>query len=185
MRIQRTVTVGLAVLAVLAVSGIGFAAFTTGAYINASANAGTLGPLVWAEGPTATAFGVGDTCMAVVSTTVTTSDTLLLTASGLVPGDFCTYGDTLANLGSVPATTTGQITHESGSLCAVLVYADTFFNPSTVIGTGGQTGAHTSTISAHGDINWAGTIFLPGTVGNAYQGTTCQFQVTVTGTAGT
>lgn len=184
MRKSRAVAAGLTVLAVLAVSGTGFAAFTTAAFEHPNAAAGTLGPLVWGEGPTATAFGYGDVCNATVGTTNTAGDTIFLLATGLLPGDFCTFGDTLANLGSLPAASSAQVTSASGTLCTVLTYADTFFNPSITVGTGGQVGAHTPTIHAHGQINWAGTISLPASTGNAYQGTSCAFMVTITGTAG-
>lgn len=185
MRRTRTVWAALAVLAVLAVSGTGFAAFTTGAYLHGNDAAGTLGPLVWGPNPTATAFGTNDVCNATVGTTMTPSDTIFLNATGLIPGDFCTYSDTLSNLGSIPAKTTGTVTYASGSLCAVLVYADTIsFNPSTVIGSGGQVGAHSTNIHAHGSVNWGGTISLPMSVGNAYQGTSCHFQITISASAG-
>lgn len=184
MRRSGAVAAGLVVLAVLAVSGTGFAAFTTSAFINQNAAAGTLGPLVWGQGPTATAYGIGDRCNATVTTTVLPDDTLDLKAQNLTPGDFCTYGDTLSNLGSIPAASTAQITSASGGLCAVLTYADTFFNPSVTVGAGGQIGAHHSTIHAHGLINWAGTISLPSRTPSEYSGTSCDFVVTITGSAG-
>lgn len=181
----KAVMAGLACLAILVSAGTGFAAFTSVAYLNGSAGAGTLGPLVWGPSPTHSESAGNDVCTATTGKTVTAGDTLLLSATNLLPGDECTYADTLTNLGSLPATGTEQITGASGTLCAVTVFQDNFFSPSTTVGSGGQIGATTNVVTPSTPFLWGGDIRLSTSAGNAYQDTSCSFMVTLTGTAGT
>jgi hypothetical protein len=184
MRLSRAATAGLVVLAVVAIAGTGFAAFTSTAYVNGSAVAGTLGPMIWGPDPAYGGFQPNDVCDASVGTTHITSDTLFLTASNFLPGDICSYGDNLNNLGSLPATVSEQITSASGSLCTYLAFGDNFFSPAVTIGSGGQTSGLTHTIPAGSYIQWAGFIhLLPSTPPSV--GGSCAFTVTLTGTAGT
>lgn len=183
----KAATAGLVCLAILVTAGTGFAAFSSSAYVNGSASAGSLGPLVWGASPTNSLSAPGITCADSVTTTSTTDDTLLLSAGNLAPGEECTYADTLSNLGTLPATATEQVTSASGALCAVLIFQDNFFSPPTTIGTGGQTGTTTNTISPTPGpvLVWGGDIRLSATAGNVYSLTTCTFLITLTGTAGT
>jgi hypothetical protein len=186
MRLTKAATTGLVILAVLLTAGTGFAAFTSGAYIPITVSSGTLGPLVWGSSPTNSSYAPNDVCTAVRGTTTNPGDTLILTATGLLPGDFCTFGDTLRNLGTIPAKTTSEISGDPiGGLCAVLTYSDSFFSPSTIVGTGGQSGSVSHTIPAGHTINWAGTIQLPSNTPSNYAGDGCSFVVTLTGSAGT
>jgi len=183
-RLTRASTTGLVIVAVLLTAGTGFAAFTAQAYVNGNAAAGTLGPLVWNPGPTASGFG-GGTCTVVRGMTNAPDDTLLLTAGNLAPGASCTYGDALTNQGSLPAAVSETITYANGALCSVLFYGDTFFSSAIAIGEGGQTSTTpVPAIGAHAEMNWAGTITLPSGTPTSYMGDTCDFTVTVTGTAG-
>ncbi len=176
----------VAVIVVLATVGVGYAAFSTAAYLQGSSSAGTLGPLVWGNGPTSTGYAVNDVCSAVVGTTTSTGDTLIVAAGELLPGDYCTYGDTLTlDGGSLPATLTAEVTTATGGLCPVLHYADSFFTYSIAIGSGGQTGNTWHQLEPGHSMNWAGTVSLPSTVGNSYQGLSCSFTVTLVGTVGT
>lgn len=99
----------IAVIAAVAVGGIGFAAFTSTATINGTATGGTLN-LQWT--PTGTpSIGAGtlvetnafDGCSATVAPSLIT-----ITATNLAPGDECyintSYGLFLENTGSLPAT---------------------------------------------------------------------------------
>ncbi len=119
-----------------------------------------------------------------MGTTHITSDTLFLSASDFLPGDICSYGDNLNNLGSLPASVSEQITSASGPLCAYVAFGDNFFSPAITIGAGGQTSALMHTVPAGSYIQWAGFIhLLPSTPPSV--GGTCAFTVTLTGTAGT
>jgi hypothetical protein len=184
MRLTKAATAGLAVVAVLAIAGTGFAAFTTSAYIQGNAQAGTLGPYVWGPYPTHSASGTA-VCSVTRGTTNYPGDTLFLSAGNLGPDTQCTYADVLDNLGTLPGNTTAQITSASGGLCSVLDYQDLFFSPAVVIGSGGQVGATSNTVYPGPSLIWAGDITLPGSVGSAHQGQSCSFTVTLTGTAGT
>lgn len=185
MRLSRSVTVALLAVAVLVTAGTGFAAFASNAYLNGTARAGMVGPLVWGPDPTPTSFAPNDVCSVVRSMTTLPGDTLELTASNLAPGDVCAYGDYLANGGSLPATASEQITWAEGALCAVLSYGDSFFSPSVVIANGGQTSLLSHVIPAGGSIQWAGFLSLSPGAGPAYQDASCNFVVTITGAAGT
>jgi hypothetical protein len=184
-RLSRSATAGLLAVTLVVTAGTGFAAFTGTAYLSGHAAAGTLGPLVWGPSPAYGGFAPNDVCTAVRTTTTLAGDTLDLTAGNLAPGDICAYGDSLSNGGSLPATTTEQISSASGGLCAVLTFGDNFFSPSVVIGSGGQTSSQPHTIPADGSIQWAGFLSLAPGAGIAYSGESCSFVVTVTGSAGT
>lgn len=99
----------IAVIAAVAVGGIGFAAFTSTATINGTATGGTLN-LQWTPaGTPSLAAGtlletnVFDGCSATVTPSLIT-----ITATNLAPGDQCeintSYGLFLENTGSLPAT---------------------------------------------------------------------------------
>ena len=186
MRSLRAIGSVLAIVAVFTVVGTGYAAFASSAYLNGSASAGTLGPLVWGPEPGAGGYESYNVCTVTVGTTTQTGDTLFLTASNLAPGDICSYGDSLANLGSLPAVAGEVVTHSSGGLCSALAYGDNFFSPSIVLGPGGQTSPLTHSISANGGIplQWEGFVhFLPNS-GNGYSGQSCAFTITLTASAG-
>ncbi len=184
MRIPRLVLLGVVLATTVATFGVGFAAFTSSAYVNGQGTAGTLGPLTWGTGPTYGGFGSAQ-CSATVGETNSPSDTIYLTAGNLAPSSFCSYGDDLYNAGSLPANVTEQVTSASGTLCAVLYYEDPMFDPATLIGSGGQVSPNYLIVPADSYVPWEGTIYLSADAGNAYQGTSCAFQITLTGTAGT
>lgn len=185
MHLTKGLTAGLVAVTLLVTVGTGFAAFTANAYVNGSARAGTLGPLTWGPSPAYGGFAPNDVCTADVGATNAPSDTLFLTADNLAPGDICSFGDSLSNGGSLPATVSEKITSASGGLCAVLFFGDNFFNPSVLIGPGGQTSTLTHVVPAGSFIQWEGFIHFSHSAGNAYQGLSCHFVVTLTGTAGT
>jgi hypothetical protein len=97
-----------AIVAVVAVGGIGFASFTATAYLNGSAQAGTI-QLQWGADPVATPSATYVTCSAVVGETTTAGDTLTVSASNLAPGDSCSFADSLNDVGSLPGTTYAQL----------------------------------------------------------------------------
>jgi hypothetical protein len=177
-----------AIVAVVAVGGIGFAAFTTTAYVNGNAAAGTLGPLTWSDlgTPVATSTYVGCT----VSTgnhsvTGTTQDDLFIGATNLAPGDQCTFTADLNNLGSIPANVYAQVTCVNpAAACLVFTYWDNFAPfPNGYDVSGGPFGP--LTIGAGSYIAYTGTLGLEAGLGNSAQGWTCEFEITLSATAGT
>ena len=105
-----------ALVAVVAVGGIGFATFTANAYVNGNAQAGYL-QLQWGPEPTTTPSAYYVACTAVVGQTNTAGDTLTVTATNLAPGDSCTFADTLNDIGSLPANTYAQLQNPVYSGC--------------------------------------------------------------------
>ena len=95
-----------AVIAVAAIGGIGFSAFTSNAYVVGNVSSGSIN-LEWT--PTGSAAVVVSASNDVCSATVTQS-TLYVNVSGLAPGDTCTLpssdGVYLTNTGSIPASVT-------------------------------------------------------------------------------
>ena len=184
MRFPRWVAAALIGVTILAAGGTGFAAFTTSAFVNGSASAGTLGPLTWGDSPVSSWSASNDVCSASVGTTDSSGDTLILSATNLAPGDYCGFADTLYNAGSLPAAATESITSASGGLCSQVQFGDVFFSPSVTIGAGGQTGAQSKTLPADSAIIWEGTIAFSSSASNAFEDSSCSFQATLTGTAG-
>ena len=172
-----------AILVAFATAGTGYAAFTASVSVNGTATSGTLGPFYWAA-PSAHGFGSYDTCSSSLYTDHSPDDTLNLSAKNLAPGDLCGYAADLYNPGSLPATVTETITSASGALCADLTFSDNGFTPGVTIGSGGQTGATSFSVSAGGFVTWGGTIYLPSGAGDSGNGAPCQFTVAVTGSAG-
>lgn len=168
----------VAVVAVVAVGGIGFSAFTSSAYVNGSGSAGTLGPLYFTH--VKDVDGPGESCLSTITTTYNQSDTLNVYASNLAPGAYCNYYEVLHNAGSLGAEVYATLTCDS-SYCPGFWYADNF-------ATEGY-----STYSAYGPlyigpggaISYTGELGLEPTDGNAYQGVTCWFTITITATPGT
>ena len=96
----KTTVVSLFAISLLALTGVGFAAFTSSIYVYGTAGAGTLA--VQFNNPatpgTSTPSGAG-TC-GFSGTGGSTS----FTASNLAPGDICTATITVYNTGSLPTT---------------------------------------------------------------------------------
>ncbi len=181
----RTPTALLAVIvAGLAVAGVGFAAFSANAYVNGTATAGTFGPFSWSLA-SSHGYGTYDHCGVSITETNAPADTIELTASNLAPGDFCGYSADLSNAGSLPGTISESLSASGGGLCGELIYSDNGFTPGVTIGSGGETGGTSYPIPGEGTISWGGTLLLPSGAGNAGEGGTCTFSVTVTGVAGT
>jgi len=165
--ITKTMVISLFALSLLAVTGIGYAAFTSSAYITGNATAGTIGPLSWNLGATACTSSYNTASFAGSS-----GNSLVISAGNLGPGDYCTFQVSLSNAGSLPGTLSfpgascSPIT--GGAVCADFGYSDGSF-PST-IGASATTGA------------WTITIALGGSPSGP-QGETVQFTETVTATA--
>ena len=133
MRSSRLLASVAAVIAVLAMAGVGLSAFSSYDRVDGTAAAGTLGPFSWAS-PSAHGYGSYDTCSVLLGTQTSPGDTLGLMATNLAPGDFCGYSAELTNHGSLPGTVAETITSASGALCASLVFSDNGFTPGVTIG---------------------------------------------------
>jgi hypothetical protein len=177
---------GLATLiAVVAVGGIGFAQFTTSAYLSGNASAGTLGPLTWSNVGETTLSSTYVTCTVTIGTTTNTSDTLEVTVGNLAPGDYCMFSADLNNGGSIPANVYAEVTCYTQTLggCTQTSLYDNF----------APSGAGESynviygpiTVTSSTPLAYSGEIQLSPGIGNAYQGATCVFTVTFSATAGT
>ena len=174
----------VAVVALVAVGGIGFAAFSTSAYLNGAASAGTLGPLTWSNLGTTTTSSAYVTCTVVTGTQTNTSDTLVVTVGNLAPGDLCQFSGDLNNGGSIPANVYSLVTcyDQTTGGCTVTSLYDNFAPAGAGESYGIQYGP--ITISSGSPLAYSGTVQLTPGLGNAYQGATCTFTVTFTATAG-
>lgn len=188
---QRWVMGLVAVVAAVAIGGIGFAAFTTTAYIGGNAAAGTLGPLTWTSDSTPVGSESFDVCSQAITTTSVTSDTYVITATNLAPGDYCSYWATLNNGGSIPANVYAELTYYTGAACDVTTLFDSLTGPIQPGETYGTTYGPI-TVPAYGSIPYSAELALttanlgqsPSGVGNGAQGEGCSFTVTFTATAG-
>jgi hypothetical protein len=169
----------VAVVAFVAVGGLGFAAFTTSAYINGSAGAGTF-QLQWQGPATGTPSASYVSCITPYATTTTNaSDTLVLSAGNLAPGDYCVFTAQLVDIGTLPGNTYDFITSVAGP-CSWF-FSDNYGGhtappvPETPLGPLG--------ITPSSPISYSATLGLWAGQGNACQGATLTFSVTVTGTA--
>ena len=93
----KTTVVSLFAISLLALTGVGFATFTSSIYVNGSASAGTL-VLGFTTPATPGATSNGGSC-----TFSGTGGSTTLTVSNLAPGDICTATITVANSGSLPS----------------------------------------------------------------------------------
>jgi hypothetical protein len=181
MRLTKTAMASLAVVAAVAVVGTGFAAYTAGAYVNASGQAGTVG-LQW--GLTGAVPPV--LCTESLYSHFALRDSLNLSVNGANSGQLCVFGATLHNTGNLPAVATETITSTNGAaLCGYVTILDLAFThvPPITVNNVGAVGPSTYGLNAHQTIVWVGSIGLENNIPNALQGTTCDFTVTVTGTA--
>ncbi len=170
----------VAVVAAIAVGGIGFASFTTSAYIDAQAQAGTLGPLYWSNTATPVGTESFDVCTNFITTTLNTSDTLNFTAGNLAPGDSCTFSADLNNGGSIPAAVEITSTKDSGAGCYVTYTYDSWFGYESYGVTHGYV-----TIGGYSYQQYTVTESLGGGLGNADQGVFCNIVLTFSASAGT
>jgi len=99
-----------AVIAVAAIGGIGFSAFTSNAYIVGNVSSGSIN-LEWT--PTGSAAVQVTNASYDLCTATVTQSTLYVNVSNLAPGDSCTLpssdGVYLTNTGSIPASVTYSV----------------------------------------------------------------------------
>jgi hypothetical protein len=99
----------ITVVAVLAVAGIGFAAFTAQATVNANATAGTVGLAIYNS--TTTVTDSATQCVGTIS-----GAWLNISAGPFAPGDSCTVFGNVTNTGNLPVNVLANWPH-SGSTC--------------------------------------------------------------------
>jgi hypothetical protein len=188
---QRWIMGLVAVVAAVAIGGIGFAAFSTSAYISGTSGAGTFGPLYWTSTVTPAGSESFDVCTQFITTTTNTSDTYEINATNLAPGDYCSFSATLHNGGSIPANVYAQVTSYTGAACDVTTLFDSLTGPIQPGETYG-TSYGPLAIPAYGSTPYTSELALttnnlgtsPSGVGNPYQGEGCSFTVTFSATAG-
>ncbi len=108
----------LGVLAVAALVGVGYSAFTATATVNGTATAGTAAIALNSPQAGACAYPSGGPAPGSFSFSENTSHTLVsVGVSNLVPGDFCYFSVTVTNVGTVPVVLNNQLNETSG-ICA-------------------------------------------------------------------
>ncbi len=181
---RSLLTIGV-IVAVVGMSGIGFASFATSAFLNGSATAGTLGPLTWSNLGTPTTSASYNTCTVSTSETHNASDTLVVTVGNLAPGDYCTISGDLSNAGSIPANVYSEVTcyAQTASGCTVTSLYDNFA-PAPGAGESYNVVYGPITVTNGAPLAYSAEIQLSSGIGNSYQGSTCTFTVAFTATAG-
>jgi hypothetical protein len=177
---SRLVLALVAAVAIVAVGGIGFAAFTSVAYVNGTGTAANVGPLTWND-YTAGSGTDGATCSTSSSSPYTT---LTLTVNGLIPGGSCNVMPTLYNGGGYPLTLATSasgwsvVANPNSGNCNDFDYSD-----ASGIDTGSSVTTGSGSIGASTSAPYSVTISLGSGAGNTDQGLSCSLTVTITGTA--
>jgi hypothetical protein len=135
----KTTVVSLFAITLLALTGIGYAAFTSTATANINASAGTLN-LYFSYGTVTTYTSVAGTCTAYAS-----GGQLYVSYTNAAPGDTCSFYGTIANAGSLPATSVSLTYYAWQSYGPGGTYCDTttgqgnciFYEDDSLVGTSG------------------------------------------------
>jgi hypothetical protein len=147
--VAKAVWATILAIGVLAVSGLGFAAFTASAAVNANATAGTLS-VVWDN---AAVQGDGQSYVACAAEIQGTN--LWFNASTLAPGDWCEVFGNLSNTGNVGANV-GLSTSFSAGFDSCFTFEQ--LSPST------------GTIAAGGEFPFQATLGVQSSAGNSCEG---------------
>ena len=174
----KTTIMSLFALSLLALSGIGYAAFTYSITVTGSASAGTLaiGFTTPANSGTSTPSGDGSCSFS------GTGGSTTLTVTNMVPGDTCTAQITIQNTGTVP--TSSETTSISGGPYCNTVGQLNCFAVTDGLGLDSESGATGSggSIGVGGTYLYSVNVIFP--TGSTDQGTTASFTITVTASAG-
>ena len=180
----RSGAVIVAVLVIIGVGGIGFAAFTASVYIDAQASAGTIGPLSFSSASTSVKSGgpPGSSCSVSIGSTINSDDTLQLDGSNLAIGYPCEVAATLNNAGTFAGALTTSIV-----ICEVNTVGTTPTNPSPGTWNCGDFGYSQSppslpTIPAGGSIGYAADYGLLLSATGSAAGESVIMDFTITGT---
>lgn len=138
---SRLVVAMVAAVAIVAVGGVGFAAFTATAGVNVTANSGTVGPLTWSNGGYSGSGG----CQP--PSTSDSGNTLVLVATSLGPSESCIFTATLSNAGTLPATLTEGVPSYSADCSGSNIYSDNVLDgPVEEIAAGGSWSGFSATV---------------------------------------
>lgn len=201
---QRRVIALVAGIAVLMATGVGFAAFTSSVYVNATASAGSVN-LEFVSATTSSSPPVSAGSAATCSESMVSpspygdeyeSSSLNFAVSNMAPGNTCGYQYIVAyimNFGTLPATisetpsnclvngvpsTIGSVpndgTGEQAYTCGAFYITDTIY-----------AGFFPGTLAPGGSAYYIVFITFPSGTGNSAQGQSVGLTLTITGTAGT
>ncbi|HTP54786.1 MAG TPA: hypothetical protein VML94_07520 [Thermoplasmata archaeon] len=105
----------LGVLAIAALVGVGYSAFTATATVNGTASAGTAAIVVTSNGAGACFYPSGAPAPGSFSFSENAKDTVLsISVSNMVPGGVCSTVATVSNVGTVPVSLSNQLNSTSG-----------------------------------------------------------------------
>ena len=173
----KTTVVSLFALTLLAMSGIGYAAFTYSITVTGTASAGTLAIEFTTPANSGTSTPSADGSCSFSGTGSSTT----LTVTNMVPGDTCTASITIYNSGTVPTSSEttsisgGPYCNTPGQLNCFYVTDSLGLNSEVGPGSGGV-------IGVGGTYLYSVTVGFP--TGSTTPGTTASFTITVTASAG-
>ena len=184
----KTTIVSLFALSLIALTGIGYATFTSTATINGNASAGTL-TLAMSNfnGGTSTPSGAGSCGWS--SYLAGPPASVTLTVSNMAPGDSCSAWLTINNVGSLPMTSeSSTFAATTGFFCVNGVLTTNCFYVTDSLSTPlnsfyGQSGSQASTVASGGTFSpYVVTVYYAS--GSTLQGQSATFTVTFTGSVG-
>ncbi len=172
---NRLVLAMVAAVAIVAVGGIGFAAFTANAYVNGTATGG-IAEIHFNGSPVVSSYGsyvaCGSASFSSYQDPLSDDNVMTVAPTGFAPTDWCEFSEQAVNGGSVGVNVASSFGSESisgGNGCTVGEWTLSDNGPWTGVAPGG-----TFTVSV--------TVYL-GNAGNECQGATLSFQDTLVGTS--
>jgi hypothetical protein len=143
---NRLLMVMVTAVAIVAVGGIGFAAFTSTITANISSTAGTIS-LVWG-GFTYNAYHEDGTPATYVSCSATAGGagyaSVSISVTNLAPGDYCVIQSNIIDAGNIPGTVTQTLYNGVSTPCYDLYPATCFFEDDTFHNQGDLSGSAAS-----------------------------------------
>jgi hypothetical protein len=161
--VAKAIWATILAIGVLAVSGLGFAAFTSLATVQSTSTAGTLS-VQWSNAATANDGNSYEVCA--VSFTGTS---LWFNASALAPGDWCMVFGNLTNTGNVGANWATASTMSAG-------FSSCF--------SWNQISASSGSVTPGGAVPFQATLGVQSGVGNSCESAVGSVTTTITATAG-
>jgi len=173
----RTTIVSLFALSLLALTGIGYAAFTYPITVTGTASAGTLSIEFTTPAYSAISTPTGDGSCYFSGTGASTT----LTVTNMVPGDTCTAQITIYNSGTVP-TSSETTSISGGPYCNTPGQLNCFYVTDS-LGLSSEVGPGSGgVIGVGGTYLYSVTVGFPST--STIPSTTASFTITITASAG-
>jgi hypothetical protein len=169
--VAKALWASVLVVSLLAVGGLGFAAFTASYQININGTAGTLGLSITNDSVMVSNSYVG--CYATWG-----SDYVNFSAGPFAPGDYCIVFANVTNTGNIPAAVHEHAT-QMGACFEWAVNSPGHSNP------GGSNKGHNTMLAPGASWAFVGVLELNPADNNTCQGATSTLAVTFTATAGT